>query len=85
MPTKQTDDVSKLKTQTGIDLSDMPQIMTPEQLAAIMGQSVAALANDRWRRIGVPYVKYGKRVRYLRADVARYLIKQHRNSALADA
>nr|WP_232425857.1 helix-turn-helix domain-containing protein [Mycobacterium sp. JS623] len=38
-----------------------------------MATTEAALAQDRYRRGGIPYVKFGRRVRYLRADVARYL------------
>lgn len=88
MPAKKIDDaandVAKLYAESGIDLSDMPAIMTAEDLSPVMLKSVAALANDRYRGMGVPYVKYGKSVRYLRVDVARYLIR-HRQSFLADA
>jgi hypothetical protein len=84
MPARPIDEVSKLYAETGIDLSDNPEIMTAEHLSPLVHKSVAALANDRYRNMGVPYVKYGKSVRYLRADVARYLIR-HRKSDLADA
>jgi hypothetical protein len=78
------DDITKTLNEAGIDLPDLPPVMTPEQLAPLLGVSIGALANDRCRRVGVPYVKHGKRVRYLRADVARYLIG-HRSGAEVSA
>ena len=76
-------ELSKLFVDTGIDLSQMPAIMIPDELAPVLGVSVGALANDRYRRVGVPFVKHGKRVRYLRADVARYLIAHRTTHASA--
>jgi len=61
---------------------EMPDLITPEELpavakadqvAAIVQTTVDALAQDRYRRRGIPYVKIGGRVRYLRADVLAYL------------
>jgi hypothetical protein len=43
------------------------------QTAAVVQTTVAALAQDRSRRRGLPYVKIGGRVRYLREDVLSYL------------
>jgi len=63
---------------------EAPPVMTPEQLAPLLGVSIGALANDRCHRVDVPYVKHGKRVRYLRADVARYLV-EHRSGTEVSA
>lgn len=53
---------------------EMPSVMTAEQLSPIVHISVAALAQDRYRGRGIPFVKVGtKRVRYLREDVLKYL------------
>lgn len=62
-------------THRGITLapSDLPAVATASQVAAVMQTSVDALAQDRYRRRGVPYVKIGGRVRYLREDVIAYL------------
>ncbi|MGP4058880.1 helix-turn-helix domain-containing protein [Mycobacterium sp. 4D054] len=46
---------------------------TPTQVAQVVQTSVDALAQDRYRRRGIPYVKIGGRVRYLREDVLAYL------------
>jgi hypothetical protein len=48
---------------------DLPPIATPTQLAKAVQTTVDALAQDRYRRRGIPHVKIGGRVRYLRADV----------------
>ncbi len=78
-----TAELSKLYIDTGIDLNRLPAIMTADDLAPVLGVSVGALANDRYRRVGIPFVKHGKRVRYLRADVARYLIANRHTQASA--
>jgi hypothetical protein len=75
-------ELSRLFVDTGIDLSTLPAIATARELAPLMGTTEAALAQDRYRRGGIPYIKFGRRVRYLRADVARYLIA-HRHGVPA--
>lgn len=54
-------------------LESLPPVATPSQVAAVVQMSVDALAQDRYRRRGIPYVKIGGRVRYLRQDVLNYL------------
>ena len=71
-------ELTKLYVDTGIDLSQLPPIMTAAILAPALDTTVEALANERYRKTGIPYVKYQKRVRYLRVDVARYLIANRR-------
>ena len=56
-----------------IALDDLPQLATPSQLAAVLQTTVDSLAQDRYRRRGVPWTKVGGRVRYLREDVLNYL------------
>jgi hypothetical protein len=70
-------ELAELLRQIGIDLSALPAISDSEQLAPVLGTTAAALAQDRYRGGGIPFVKVGRRVRYLRADVCRYLI-EHR-------
>jgi hypothetical protein len=76
-------ELSKLFIETGIDMSKLPDICTAEQLGPVLGVTVGALANDRYRHVGIPFVKHGKRVRYLRVDVARYLIANRTTHASA--
>ncbi|VBA60517.1 hypothetical protein LAUMK191_05563 [Mycobacterium attenuatum] len=52
---------------------DLPPVAKAEQVAVVVQTTVDALAQDRYRRRGIPYVKIGGRVRYLRADVLKFL------------
>ncbi|MFA7509461.1 MAG: helix-turn-helix domain-containing protein [Mycolicibacterium vanbaalenii] len=56
-----------------IAADDLPPIATAAQVAKVVQTSSDALAQDRYRRRGIPYVKIGGRVRYLRDDVIAYL------------
>jgi hypothetical protein len=51
----------------------LPHVSKSEQVAVVVQTTVDALAQDRYRRKGIPYVKIGGRVRYLRDDVLAYL------------
>lgn len=51
----------------------LPFAAKAEQVAAVIQTSPEALAQDRHRGRGIPYVKIGGRVRYLREDVLQYL------------
>ncbi|MGC2380731.1 MAG: hypothetical protein WA622_27020 [Mycobacterium sp.] len=70
--------LEELFNKTGIDLSPLPPVIAPERLAPEIGVTVGALAQDRYRNQGIPYIKLGRRVRYARADVARYLMANRR-------
>jgi hypothetical protein len=52
---------------------ELPPVAKAEQVAAVVQTTVDALAQDRYRRRGIPFVKIGGRVRYLREDVLEYL------------
>lgn len=73
-------ELAELYEKTGIDLSALPAIMTAEQLGPGIGVSVGSLAQDRYRNQGIPYIKMGRRVRYVRADVARFLMANRRTT-----
>lgn len=66
-------ELTKLYADTGIDLSHLPVFMNAEQLAPAIGVTVGSLAQDRHRNRGIPYIRMGRRIRYVRAEVARYL------------
>lgn len=68
------EELAELLRQTNIDFSALPPIMDTVQLAPVLNTTPAALAQDRYRGGGIPFVKIGRRVRYLRADVAAYLV-----------
>lgn len=52
---------------------DLPALATPAQVAAMMQTTVDALAQDRYRRRGLPWIKVAGRVRYSRVDVIAFL------------
>ena len=52
---------------------DLPAVATAPQVAKVVQTTVDALAQDRYRRRGIPYVKIAGRVRYLREDVLKLL------------
>ncbi|CAN3126258.1 DNA-binding protein [Mycobacterium sp. smrl_JER01] len=56
-----------------IAADDLPALATPAQVAAVMQTTVDALAQDRYRRRGLPWIKVSGRVRYARVDVLAYL------------
>jgi hypothetical protein len=47
--------------------------LTPREVAELLHQSEAALAQDRYRGLGPKFVKHGRRVLYLRQDIVDYL------------
>lgn len=63
--------VDEMSKQVPADL--LPPVAKAEQVSAVVQMSVDALAQDRYRRRGIPYVKIGGRIRYLREDVLAYL------------
>ena len=54
----------------------LPSLATAAQVAAVLQTTVDGLAQDRYRRRGLPFVKIGGRVRYWRVDIATYLAAQ---------
>jgi hypothetical protein len=58
---------------------DLPAVATPEQVGPVLGKTQAALAQDRNRKRGIPYIKVGSRIRYLRSDVEAYLLANRVN------
>lgn len=62
-------------------MSQLPELLTAKQLGELLGVSEASLAQDRYLARGVPFVKVGKRVRYLRADVLDYLAANRTTTA----
>ena len=52
---------------------DFDEPFPPKKVAQLLDTSVDRLANDRHLRRGIPYVKHGSRVFYLRSDVTAYL------------
>jgi hypothetical protein len=72
-------ELARVYAETGIDLSVLPAAATTAQLAAAINVTEGALVQDRYRQRGIPYVQVGaRRIRYLRVDVARYLLSHRK-------
>jgi hypothetical protein len=56
-----------------LKLQELPEVATPDDVARVFHTTVGALAQERCMGRGLPYVKVGRRVRYLRVDVVEYL------------
>lgn len=50
-----------------------PDYLDEKQTAAKVGVTPGSLRQDRHRGVGLPYIKFGSRVRYRIADVDAYL------------
>jgi len=59
-----------------------PTVLTPKEAAELLHTTTNALANQRWRGIGPPYIKAGKRIYYLLDDVNGWL-DDHRVKTVA--
>jgi hypothetical protein len=49
------------------------ELLTANQLAKELNTSPGRLANDRARRVGIPWTRVGHSIRYRRSDVTAYL------------
>jgi hypothetical protein len=70
-----TDDSEGLQTADDVRASNpaLPEVATPKEAAKYVKTTEQALAQDRYLGRGLPYVRYGGRIRYLRQDVLDYL------------
>jgi len=59
---------------------ELPEVMTPAEVAQFLRTTTASLAQDRYLGRGIPYTKFTKRVRYLRQDVFDYLAANRRRT-----
>lgn len=55
------------------DLTDMPFLMSPQQVAEVGVKTVNTLMSDRYEGRGLPFVKIGRSVRYRKQDVIAYI------------
>ena len=54
-----------------MDVED--KLLTPLEVSALIGIPVATLAQWRYRKYGLPYLRIGRLVRYSRTDVESFL------------
>lgn len=56
-----------------IPFDDPNAVVLPAQLAAYLHTSEAVLAQERYRGVGIPYVRHGRRILYRVSDIRAYL------------
>jgi hypothetical protein len=49
------------------------QYLTDKQVAEITNKSVQTLRNERWKRQGIPWIKFGGAIRYDLQDVILHM------------
>ncbi len=60
-------------TTTKIPFDDPEALVPPAQLAPFLHTNEAVLAQNRYRRTGVPFVRHGRRIFYRVKDIRAYL------------
>ena len=55
-------------------LPDLPDVSTTNQLADAIKIPPHSLEQDRYLRQGIPFVRIGSRIRYLKTDVIAHLL-----------
>ncbi len=48
-------------------------LLTEQDVSELLQISVKTLQGQRWQKVGIPYLKIGRSVRYRRDDVERFL------------
>ncbi len=79
-PKKRNHPPKKSRIDLAKEFSELPMdaLVTSAQYAAFLGVSEAKLDRDRWAGGGVPYIKHGRNVRYLKRVALEHI--QHRVS-----
>jgi len=54
-------------------MDERDRLLTPEEVSAFVGVPVTTLAQWRYRKCGIPYLRIGRLVRYSQADVESFL------------
>jgi hypothetical protein len=70
--------VGKINKSTGgykMNQTIVPQALNEHEAASMLCLAVQTLRNARHLRMGCPYIKIGRSVRYLLSDVEEYLQK----------
>jgi hypothetical protein len=64
-------------------LADVPAVLTPKQLGELLDKSTDALCQERWLGKGIPFIKYGGRIYYLRSDVTAFFAANRHSGGAA--
>lgn len=56
-----------------ISFDQLPELVTPTELAELFRTTTNSLSQDRYLGRGVPFIRAGRRILYARADILAYL------------
>lgn len=62
-------------------LKELPELLTPQELAELLRTTTNSLSQDRYLGRGVPFIRTGRRILYAREDVLAYLEANTRQRA----
>lgn len=83
--TMSKNNVSRLQLINQFESAPESTLFNQNTLAAVLDCSVQLLERNRWAGQGVPYLKIGRTVRYLKSDILNYLQQQCTYNVLQDA
>lgn len=55
------------------NIGNFPKYLNENKVSEITGRALQTLRNDRFNGMGIPYVKFGRSVRYSLADVVQFM------------
>lgn len=78
------DDLSKFRSSIIAEFRNAPNDawFTQATVAVIQSRSIASVVRDRIFGKGVPFVKYGRSIRYSKSSILDWLKKQHNSSIM---
>jgi hypothetical protein len=65
-----------------LEVKEMEKLLNENQVSELTGLAVQTLRNHRFKRIGIPYIKMMRSIRYDPKDIEGYV--QHRKILLED-
>ena len=61
------------KGEEQMEIAQMDQFLTEIEVAQLIGRSRSALQKDRFKRIGIPFIKMGRSIRYRAQDIKNFM------------
>ena len=68
---------SRLDLINEYEIAPDSALFSQETVAAILDCSLATLERDRWIGKGIPFIKFGRMVRYRKTDIRMWLAQHH--------
>jgi hypothetical protein len=65
--------MSSTASKTALPFHDPDALVLPRELASFLKTTEAVLSQNRFRGVGIPYVRHGRRILYRIKDIREYL------------